>query len=102
MPQDITYGLDTVESVWTWAIAYADLRGIYALYETFRRFQEQQTGAGRVPSPKQAWEDLANSVLFDGQNRVNESMARIDQNKRKLFFDVKKVNRMEPGVIGSI
>lgn len=93
MPQDITYGLNTLESVWVWARTYSELRGIYALYEGFRRFQTQQTKPGRIPSPKQAWLDLTHAILNDPKNAVNDSVTRIYEliNKEKLFAESLKV-----------
>lgn len=93
LPHDITYGLEQLESVWSLQLAYADLRGIYALYETFRRFQKQQTAPGRIPSPKQAWTDLAETILYDSRSNVEQSMNRIhDVVLRNIFQNAKKVN----------
>ncbi|KAG5894130.1 hypothetical protein JTB14_004068 [Gonioctena quinquepunctata] len=77
MPNELTFGLDQLNSVWALQLALADLRGIYALYETFRRFQKQQTAPGRIPSPKRAWTDLANTILYDMNNDMESSMIRI-------------------------
>ncbi|KAJ8946872.1 hypothetical protein NQ318_006782 [Aromia moschata] len=51
--------------------------GIYALYETFRRFQKQQTAPERIPSPKRAWTDLAETILYDSKSNVESSMNRV-------------------------
>ncbi|KAJ8931393.1 hypothetical protein NQ314_015699 [Rhamnusium bicolor] len=91
LPHDISYGLNELDSVWSLQLAYADLRGIYALYETFRRFQKQQTAPGRIPSPKQAWTDLADTILYDSKNNVEDSMSRIhDMIMKNLFQSAKK------------
>lgn len=92
MPYDITHGLQSLENVWSYAKAYADLRGIYALYQTFRRFQSQQTMPGRIPSPKQAWLDLTQAIIDDPRN-IKESISHIDQLvvKKNLFNDSLKV-----------
>lgn len=97
MPQDITYGLESLESVWVWARTYSELRGIYALYEGFRRFQTQQTKPGRIPSPERAWLDLTDAILNDPKNAVNDSIARIYEliNKEKLFAEAVKVKGLE-------
>ncbi|KAJ8969231.1 hypothetical protein NQ317_002186 [Molorchus minor] len=91
-PNDLTFGLGDLDSVWSVQLAYADLRGIYALYETFRRFQKQQTAPGRIPSPKQAWTDLANAILYDSKNNVESSMDRIHDvtTKNNMFQTAKK------------
>ncbi|CAH1108486.1 unnamed protein product [Psylliodes chrysocephalus] len=90
-PKDLTYGLDTLESVWILQLALGDLRAIYGLYETFRRFEKQQTAPNRIPSPKQAWLDLAKTILYD-TNNVDESMKKIQEtiDKDKLFESAKK------------
>ncbi|KAL3273138.1 hypothetical protein HHI36_014592, partial [Cryptolaemus montrouzieri] len=49
------------------------LKGIHALYETFRRFRRQQTAEGRIPSPKRAWLDFAETILEDPKNSVSPS-----------------------------
>ncbi|CAG9839741.1 unnamed protein product [Diabrotica balteata] len=90
-PHDLTYGLDSLDSVWAMQLALSDLRGIYGLYETFRRFQKQQTAPGRIPSPKQAWVDLAEAVLYD-KNNVDELMDKLQDTivKKDLFPNAKK------------
>lgn len=95
MPYDITYGLEALESVWVWARSYSELRGIYALYEGFRRFQQQQTKPGRIPSPRLAWLDLTDAILNDPKNAVNDSIARVYEliNKERLFKEVLKVKK---------
>lgn len=95
MPYDITHGLEALESVWVWARTYSELRGIYALYEGFRRFQTQQTKAGRIPSPRLAWLDLTDAILNDPKNAVNDSVARVYDliNKERLLKEVLKVKR---------
>ncbi|XP_060523218.1 uncharacterized protein LOC132700114 [Cylas formicarius] len=77
--RDLTYGLESLDSVWAVQTAYADLRAIYALYEAFRRFQRQQTDVGRIPSPKQAWIDIADAVLNDPTNNVEDATSRIEE-----------------------
>ncbi|CAH1116052.1 unnamed protein product [Phaedon cochleariae] len=74
---DLTYGLTALDSVWAYQLALADLRAIHALYDTFRRFQGQQTARGRVPSPKRAWIDLAAGVLYDAKGNVDGSLERV-------------------------
>ncbi|KAB0793606.1 hypothetical protein PPYR_13226 [Photinus pyralis] len=76
-PHDLTYGLETIENVYVWAKTYAELRGVYALYESFRRFQILQTTPGRVPSPKQAWLDLAHTLLQTGKSSVMQAQTSI-------------------------
>lgn len=92
-PHDVNYGLQILEGVWAYAYAYSDLRGMYALYETFRRFQAMQTGEGRIPSPKQAWIDLTNTILDDPKNSVKELISRLHSviDERNLFGEVLKV-----------
>lgn len=89
---DLTYKLERLDSVWALQLAYADLRGIFALYESFRRFQKQQTAPGRIPAPKQAWLDFTDSVLNDPQNGVQEALDRLKEVMEKnLFESVAKV-----------
>uniref|UniRef100_A0A6P7FMS2 Uncharacterized protein LOC114329424 isoform X3 n=1 Tax=Diabrotica virgifera virgifera TaxID=50390 RepID=A0A6P7FMS2_DIAVI len=90
-PHDLTYGLDSLDSVWAMQLGLSDLRGIYGLYETFLRFQKQQTAPGRIPSPKQAWLDLAQAVLYD-KNNVDELMGKLQDTivKKDLFANAKK------------
>ncbi|XP_050514777.1 uncharacterized protein LOC114329424 isoform X2 [Diabrotica virgifera virgifera] len=90
-PHDLTYGLDSLDSVWAMQLGLSDLRGIYGLYETFLRFQKQQTAPGRIPSPKQAWVDLAQAVLYD-KNNVDELMGKLQDTivKKDLFANAKK------------
>lgn len=85
--------MKSLEGVWSYAYAYTDLRGIYALYETFRRFQAMQTGDGRIPSPKQAWIDLTRAILDDPKNNMNESIARINYmvERKNLFAEAIQV-----------
>ncbi|RZC38220.1 uncharacterized protein BDFB_003195 [Asbolus verrucosus] len=92
LPHDVNYGLQVLEGVWTYAYAYTDLRGIYALYETFRRFQPMQTGVGRVPAPRQAWVDLTRAILDDPKNSIDESLTRLHQvvEKKHLFDEARK------------
>ncbi|ERL85944.1 hypothetical protein D910_03359, partial [Dendroctonus ponderosae] len=89
-PNDLTDGLETLDSVWVYQLALADLRGIFALYESFRRFQKQQTGAGRVASPKQAWLDLTESILNDPQNAEVEGdmMCNIKQSPQQVLYSL--------------
>lgn len=103
MPQDINHGLGPLESLWVWARAYSELRGIYALHETFRRFQVQQTKQGRVPSPRQAWIDLTEAILYDPKNAVNASIGRMHEliQKEKLFELALKVTRQRKTFRGS-
>lgn len=69
------------------------MRGIYALYESFRRFQKLQTAPGRVPSPKQAWIDITEAVLNDGKSSIVQAEDRITEfiTKEKLFQECLKV-----------
>ena len=94
-PHDINYGLQSLEGVWAYAFAYTDLRAVYALYETFRRFQALQTGESRIPSPRQAWIDLTRAILEDPKNNVNESLNRLHYmvEQKNLFVAAMKVNR---------
>jgi hypothetical protein len=84
--------LQSLEGVWAYAYAYTDLRGIYALYETFRRFQSMQTGDARIPSPRQAWIDLSRAILDDPKNSINESIGRLHYiiEKKNLFNEAAK------------
>ncbi|VEN36573.1 unnamed protein product [Callosobruchus maculatus] len=78
-PYDLDSGLDHLESVWPLQLALADLRPVYAQYETFRRFQRQQTAPGRIPAPKRAWTDFAEAVLQDPQDySMDEAMERVN------------------------
>lgn len=92
LPQDIDHGLKSLDSVWIWMRAYSELRGIYALYDSFRRFQKLQTSPGRVPSPKQAWLDLTETIL-NGSNSVTEAEQRLNDfvEKENLVSEVRKV-----------
>ncbi|XP_066151749.1 uncharacterized protein [Euwallacea fornicatus] len=88
---DFTHGLENLDSVWSLQLVYADLRGIFALYESFRRFQKQQTPPGRIPSPQQAWLDFTDSILNDPRNGVEYSLDRINEViDKNLFQDVAK------------
>lgn len=89
-PHDITYGLEHLDSVWSYQVVYADLRNIYALFEAFKRFQIQQTSPGRVPAPKQAWLDLTDDIL-KGQHDIPNALLNIHKAIQKnLFNDVRK------------
>ncbi|EFA08554.1 uncharacterized protein LOC658141 isoform X2 [Tribolium castaneum] len=92
LPHDLNHGLQTLEGVWAYAYAYTDLRAIYALYETFRRFQALQTAEGRIPSPKQAWVDLTKAILDDPKNSINESLTRLHYvvEQKNLFVESEK------------
>ncbi|XP_044253043.1 uncharacterized protein LOC123004011 isoform X2 [Tribolium madens] len=92
LPHDLNHGLQTLEGVWAYAYAYTDLRAIYALYETFRRFQALQTAEGRIPSPKQAWIDLTKAILDDPKNSINESLTRLHYvvEQKNLFVESEK------------
>ncbi|KAK9883216.1 hypothetical protein WA026_001406 [Henosepilachna vigintioctopunctata] len=76
-----------LSNVWSWEITLVDLRGINALYETFRRFQTQQTAEGRIPTPQRAWLDMAETILNDQKNSIPKEMDRISEMviRRGLF-----------------
>ncbi|XP_045478276.1 uncharacterized protein LOC123683340 isoform X2 [Harmonia axyridis] len=76
-----------LENVWSWQLISGDLKGIHVLYETFRRFQEQQTDEGRIPSPAKAWLDMAETILYDAKSGVPVSLDKIDDvvQNRGLF-----------------
>jgi hypothetical protein len=93
LPHDVNYGLQSLEGVWAYAYAYTDLRGIYALYETFRRFQSMQTGDARIPSPRQAWIDLSRAILDDPKNSINESIGRLHYIIEKKIYSTKPPRR---------
>lgn len=78
-PNDLIYGLETIENVYVWAKTYAELRGVYALYESFRRFQILQTTPGRVPSPQQAWLDLTQTLLQTGKSSIMQAQMSVTE-----------------------
>lgn len=84
--------MEMLTGIWTFQRALADLRGIYALYQTFRRFEKLQTSPGRIPSPKQAWIDMAETILYDPKNNIEDAMNRVEAIDT-LYIDVKQVNR---------
>lgn len=89
---DLEFGLNRLDGVWSLQMAYTDLRSVYALHEAFRRFQKQQTAPGRLPSPKQAWTDLAEAILYDSKSNVEGSLQRIeDLVFKNLYQSVKQV-----------
>lgn len=92
-PHDLAEGLQVLTGVWTFQRALADLRGIYALYQTFKRFENLQTAPGRIPSPKQAWTDMAETILYDPKNNIEDAMERV-QNIKTLYQDVRQVKEM--------
>ncbi|KAK9746592.1 protein of unknown function (DUF4803) [Popillia japonica] len=57
-------GLEVLETVPLYKEVEALLRSVYGLYESFRRFQRQQTSPGRIISPKQAWLDFTETILY--------------------------------------
>lgn len=86
LPNDVQ--IPELENVWNWEVVYADLRGVFVLYEAFKRFQEQQTAEGRIPSPKQAWSEMAETILYDAKSGVPASMDRIhDMVANRGLFD---------------
>lgn len=93
MPHDVTYGLGILDGVSIWQRAYSDLRSIYALYESFRRFQTQQTAKNRIPSPQRAWLDLTEGILNDPKYSINSSLTRLDRivDEGELFTEAVKV-----------
>lgn len=84
--------MEVLTGVWSFQRALADLRGIYALYQTFRRFEKLQITSGRIPSPKQAWIDMAETILYDPKNNIEGAMNRVEAIDT-LYKDVKKVNK---------
>lgn len=84
--------MEVITGVWSFQRALADLRGIYALYQTFRRFEKLQTTPGRIPSPKQAWVDMAETILYDPKNNIEGAMNRVDAIDN-LYKDVRQVNK---------
>ncbi|XP_044759508.1 uncharacterized protein LOC123317181 isoform X2 [Coccinella septempunctata] len=86
LPADVK--IPELENVWSWEVVYSDLKGVYVLYETFRRFQRQQTAEGRIPSPKRAWSEMAETILYDAKSGVPASMDRIhDMVLNRGLFD---------------
>lgn len=92
-PHDINYGLDALQNSWVWARASAEMRTIFVTYEAFRRFQDQQTAVGRIPSPRQAWVDLAETVLNDSKASMPGTMQKLHELKIKenLFLNALRV-----------
>lgn len=84
--------MEVLTGIWTFQRASAELRGIFTLYQTFRRFEKLQTSPGRIPSPKQAWIDMAETILYDPRNNVEDAINRIEAID-KLYKDVKQVNK---------
>lgn len=97
-PNDITHGVESLEVLWIWARTYGELRSVYALYETFRRFQKLQTDPSRVPSPKQAWLDIVETILHDGKSSIPDSLKKIDENVKneKIFQEALKESLFKP------
>lgn len=91
-PHDLTEDIQPLKGIWTFQRALADLRGIYALYQTLRRFEKLETTSGRIPSPKQAWIDMAETILYDPKNNVEGAMNRVYE-IGTLYKDVKQVNK---------
>ncbi|KRT84564.1 hypothetical protein AMK59_354, partial [Oryctes borbonicus] len=56
-------GLEVLNTIPLYREVESLLRSIYGLYESFRRFQRQQTMPGRIPSPRQAWLDFTEVIL---------------------------------------
>lgn len=90
-PHDLTGGIEVLKGIWTFQRVLAELRGIYALYQTLRRFEKLQTTSGRIPSPKQAWLDMAETILYDAKNNVEGAMNRVSAIDT-LYRDVRQVN----------
>ena len=85
-------------SLWAWARAEAELRGIDALYASFRRFQQQQTRGDKLPAPQRAWTDLAETILQDPTSSIPQALTRLNEiienkkgNEGNLFEQALKV-----------
>ncbi|KAL1497457.1 hypothetical protein ABEB36_008426 [Hypothenemus hampei] len=83
---DFTHGLEHLDGVWDLQRTFMEFRIVSAHYESFRRFQKQQTTPGRIPAPKQAYLDIAESVLDDPNNGVEQTLERIMENIEKNLF----------------
>lgn len=66
-------------SLWQWARAEAELKGIDALHTSFRRFQQQQTRGDKLPAPQRAWTDLAETILQDPTSSVPQALSRLNE-----------------------
>lgn len=66
-------------SLWQWARAEAELKGIDALHGSFRRFQQQQTRGDKLPAPQRAWTDLAETILQDPTSSVPQALSRLNE-----------------------
>ncbi|CAH0564544.1 unnamed protein product [Brassicogethes aeneus] len=77
-PRGYETALAPLENVWAFAVVKADLVSVEAMYATFRRFQDLQLAPGKVPSPRAAWRQMAEAILTEPHNRVDESLVRIE------------------------
>jgi len=66
-------------SLWQWARAEAELKGIDALHSSFRRFQQQQTRGDRLPAPQRAWTDLTETILQDPTSSIPQALSRLNE-----------------------
>lgn len=66
-------------SLWQWARAKAELKGIDVLYSSFRRFQQQQTRGDRLPAPQRAWTDLTETILQDPTSSIPQALSRLNE-----------------------
>lgn len=83
-----------LEGIWAYNVIGSDLKSIEALYGTFRRFQNLQTAPNKIPSPKDAYKQFAELVLFDPLNKVSEAFIRMEGVISNQFYrKVAEVNR---------
>lgn len=64
------------------------------MYEMFRRFQTQQTQIGHIPSPKQAWIDIANEILGKSSHtNVTKTLENLNEiiNATNFYKNVRRV-----------
>lgn len=67
------------------------------MYETFRRFQIQQTQPGHILSPKQAWLDIANEILGKSHTNITKTMDNLNHLivSTNFYNNVRKVKRIK-------
>lgn len=95
-PNEFLPGTEHLSDLWIWARTSAEIRSIKALYGTFTRFQKQQSTPGRIPSPPQAWSDLAQTILYDSKASVVDSLNNLHEfvTKNKLFLQAWQVKNL--------
>ncbi|XP_069676295.1 uncharacterized protein orion isoform X2 [Periplaneta americana] len=78
-PARIAVASADLASLWDWARAEAELKGIEALYASFARFQHQQTRGDKLPAPQRAWTDLAETILQDPTSSIPQALSRLNE-----------------------